>query len=123
MVSPGEFIPILEETGLIIPAGRWILDQALQACVQFQKVLPDFHISINLSPVQIMKSGIDDEILEGIERYGLAPSQVIIELTESDLLESDQRFLQMWKRLKEKGVQLALDDFGSGYSNFRYLTE
>lgn len=70
-----------------------------------------------------MKSGIDDEILEGIERYGLAPSQVIIELTESDLLESDQRFLQMWKRLKEKGVQLALDDFGSGYSNFRYLTE
>lgn len=57
-----------------------------------------------------MKSGIDDEILEGIERYGLAPSQVIIELTESDLLESDQRFLQMWKRLKEKGVQLALDD-------------
>ncbi len=123
MVSPVEFIPILEETGLIIPAGRWILDQALQACVQFQKVLPDFHISINLSPVQIMKSGIDDEILEGIERYGLAPSQVIIELTESDLLESDQRFLQMWKRLKEKGVQLALDDFGSGYSNFRYLTE
>ena len=68
MVSPVEFIPILEETGLIIPAGRWILDQALQACVQFQKVLPDFHISINLSPVQIMKSGIDDEILEGIER-------------------------------------------------------
>ena len=123
MVSPVEFIPILEETGLIIPAGRWILDQALQACVQFQKVLPDFHISINLSPVQIMKSCIDDEILEGIERYGLAPSQVIVELTESDLLESDQHFLQMWKRLKEKGVQLALDDFGSGYSNFRYLTE
>lgn len=123
MVSPAEFIPILEETGLIIPAGRWIIEQALAACVQFQKKIPDFHISINLSPVQIMKSCVDQELLVGIERYGLKPSHVIVELTESDLLESDLRFQRMWTRLKEKGVQLALDDFGSGYSNFRYLTE
>lgn len=123
MVSPAEFIPILEETGLIIPAGRWVLEQALAACQEFQKVIPDFHISINLSPVQITKSCIDNEILAGVERYRLEPSDVIIELTESDMLESDRRFQRMWRRLKEKGVQLALDDFGSGYSNFRYLTE
>lgn len=123
MVSPAEFIPILEETGLIIPAGRWILDQALMACVQFQKVIPDFHISVNLSPVQIMKSCVDKDILSGIARYGLSPSHLIVELTESDLLESDLRFRRTWARLKGNGVQLALDDFGSGYSNFRYLTE
>lgn len=123
MVSPAEFIPILEETGLMIPAGRWILDQAMAACAEFKKKVPDFHISINLSPVQIMKSCIDQEILTTIEKYKLNPKQVIVELTESDLLESDRRFQEMWSRLKEAGVQLALDDFGSGYSNFRYLTE
>lgn len=123
MVSPAEFIPILEETGLIIPAGRWILDQAFAACREFQKVIPDFHISVNLSPVQIMKSQVDRDILDGIERYNLEPANVIVELTESDLLESDLRFQRIWMRLKEKGIQLALDDFGSGYSNFRYLTE
>lgn len=123
MVSPAEFIPILEETGLIIPAGRWILDQAIAACTEFEKKIPDFHISINLSPVQIMKSCIDHEILSAIQKYHLEPHHVIVELTESDLLESDRRFQEMWRRLKEAGVQLALDDFGSGYSNFRYLTE
>lgn len=123
MVSPGEFIPILEETGLIIPAGRWILHQALQACRNFKQYIPDFHININISNIQIMKSNIGREILEAIKKYEVRPSQITIELTESGLLESDYRFTNIWRQLKNAGVELALDDFGTGYSNFRYITE
>jgi diguanylate cyclase (GGDEF)-like protein len=120
-ISPAEFIPLLEETGLIIPAGRWILHQALQACRDFSEYIPDFHMNINLSSIQIRKSNICDMILDAIEEYEVEPSQVTIELTESDLLESDSRFESFWRRLKESGVQVALDDFGTGYSNFRYI--
>lgn len=123
MVSPAEFIPILEETGLIIPAGRWVLHQALKTCRDFKKYIPDFHMNINISNIQIMKSNIGGEILEAIKEYEILPSQLTIELTESGLLESDYRFTNIWSQLKSAGVQLALDDFGTGYSNFRYITE
>ena len=121
MVSPAEFIPILEETGLIIPAGRWILDQALQTCQKIQKTIPNFRISINVSYIQILKSEILSETATAVVKYNLDPSTVIIELTESGLLESDSRFATLWTKLKEFGVNFALDDFGTGYSNFRYL--
>lgn len=122
-VSPAEFIPILEETGLIIPAGRWILREALDACGDFQKYIPDFHININLSNVQIMKSNVGGEILKAVAAAGIAPGCVTIELTESGFLENDYRFSNMWKKMKEAGLLLALDDFGTGYSNFHYITE
>ena len=123
MVSPAEFIPILEETTLIIPAGRWILHEALKMCKQIKQKIPSFHISINISYVQVLRSHIDDEIIAAISEHQLSPSDVTIELTESGLLESNIRFAQFWSNLKNAGVSLALDDFGTGYSNFRYLAE
>ncbi len=123
MVSPGEFIPILEETFLIVPAGRWIMHEALKMCRDVQKYLPDFKISINISHVQILRSSIGREILAAVKQYGLNPNCVTIELTESGLLETDTRFTTLWAHLKEAGITLALDDFGTGYSNFRYLTD
>lgn len=120
-ISPGEFIPILEETGLIIPAGRWILHQALQACKNIQQYIPDFRININVSYIQIMKSDIIEEIANAITYYGISPSSVVLELTESGVLDSDIRFAKLWECMREKGVRLALDDFGTGYSNFHYL--
>lgn len=122
-IPPSEFMPILEETGLIIPAGRWILREALNACRDFQRYIPDFHININLSNVQIVKSSVGKEILSAVEEAGLDPGCVTIELTESGLLENDYRFSSMWKKMKEAGLLLALDDFGTGYSNFHYITE
>lgn len=122
MISPAEFIPILEETGLIIPAGRWILNQALGACKRFQSIIPGFRISVNISPVQIMKSHVGSDVISSISEFDMEPSCVTVELTESGFLESDTRFAKMWNKLKDAGVKLALDDFGSGYSNFRYLT-
>ena len=123
MLSPAEFIPLLEETTLIIPAGRWILHESLKMCKQIKQIIPSFHISVNLSYVQVLRSPIEDEIISAIEEYQLSPSDVMIELTESGLLESSARFATFWKKLKSAGVSLALDDFGSGYSNFRYLAE
>ncbi len=123
MVSPGEFIPILEETSLIVPAGRWIMHEALNMCRDVQKYVPDFKISINISHVQILRSSIGREILAAIDQYGIDPKYVTIELTESGLLETDTRFTTLWSHLKEAGITLALDDFGTGYSNFHYFTD
>ena len=123
MISPAEFIPLLEETTLIIPAGRWILHESLKMCKRIKQLIPSFHISVNLSYVQVLRSHIEDEIISAISEYQLSPSDVMVELTESGLLESSARFAEFWKKLKSAGVSLALDDFGTGYSNFRYLAE
>ena len=121
MISPAEFIPILEETGLIIPLGRWILHQALVACKKIMQWVPDFRISVNVSYVQIMKSNIIDEIVDAAKEHGIPASNVVIELTESGILESNSYFSKLWSKLKATGISLALDDFGTGYSNFHYL--
>lgn len=120
-VSPVEFIPLLEETGLIIPVGRWVLEQACSRCREIQKYIPDFRVSVNLSYVQVKKSNVLKEITSMIEKYELNPRNLIVELTESGFLESDSNFRKLCDGLKESGVALALDDFGTGYSNFHYL--
>lgn len=121
MISPAEFIPLLEESGLIIPVGRWGLHEALKACKCIQQCIPNFTISVNLSYIQVMKSNVANDIIAAVTKYELEPAAVIIELTESGMLESDARFTKAWSRLKAHGIQLALDDFGTGYSNFHYL--
>lgn len=121
MISPGEFIPILEETGLIIPVGRWMLHEALSACSRIQAWIPDFRINVNVSYIQVMKSDITREITAAAREYGISPSHVVVELTESGLLETNAHFSRLWAKLKKHGIHLALDDFGTGYSNFHYL--
>ena len=120
-VSPVEFIPLLEESGLIIPVGKWILHQAMDACSKIRKTMPEFRISVNLSYIQVLKSNVLGEILSGMEKYDLDPGSIIIELTESGFLESDHNFIGFCQGLRENGILLALDDFGTGYSNFHYL--
>lgn len=120
-ISPVEFIPLLEETGLIIPAGKWMLHQAISTCSRCQKYIPDFRININLSYVQVMKSRVLTEILTALRLYGLEPSAVGIELTESGYLDSNTHFKKLWDGLKKNGVLVILDDFGTGYSNLHCL--
>lgn len=120
-VSPVEFIPILEETGLIIPVGKWVLHNALQVCAQIQKTIPDFRISINLSYIQLLKSPVFDEIMDSLHAAGLKPSSLIVELTESGHLENSPAVQNVWRKLKERGVTLAIDDFGTGYSNLQNI--
>ena len=121
VITPGEFIPLLEESNLIIPVGKWVLYQAMEACSKIQKKVPDFRISVNLSYIQVLKSNILEDILSGIEKYQLKKGSILIELTESGFLESNTFFLNFCEGLKENGIPLALDDFGTGYSNFHYL--
>ena len=123
MVSPVVFIPLLEETGLIIPVGKWVLEQACCRCKEIQEVIPNFRISVNLSYVQVKKSNVLKEIVSNVEKYELKPGNLMIELTESGFLESDSNFIRLCDGLKEHGIILALDDFGTGYSNFHYLYE
>lgn len=123
MVSPAEFIPILEETGLIIPAGRWMLREAMEKCRRIREQLSEFHVSINISQVQAAKSDVIVDVTRAMEETKLPADAVIIELTESDLLEqniNEKHFLTELRRMK---IKLALDDFGTGYSNFHYLSE
>lgn len=116
-VSPGEFIPLLEESGLIVPVGKWIIKGAVSTCKEFQKKLPDFHISINLSYIQLLKSPVFGEILETLDTTGLSPDSLIVELTESGQLDNSLSIRNVWDKLKKLGVRLAIDDFGTGYSN------
>ncbi len=121
LISPVEFIPLLEESGLIIPVGKWVLEQALAACSKIQKSVPNFRVSVNLSYIQVLKSNVLSEILAGMEKYALKPGSLMIELTESGFLEANANFIKFCEGLHDNGILLALDDFGTGYSNFHYL--
>lgn len=121
-LSPVEFIPILEDTGLIIPVGRWVLDNAARMCKLCQRKYPDFKISINLSYVQILKSALVNEIFNCIGRNGLKPNSIIVEMTESGYLEDTPAVRRVWDNLKRYGVLIAIDDFGTGYSNLQCIS-
>lgn len=122
-VSPIEFIPLLEETGLIVPTGRWILNQAAAMCSEIQKYIKGFKINVNISYIQLIKSDILKDILSVIERYGLAPECMGIELTESGYIDENTHFRELRNGLKENGIQFIIDDFGTGYSNLHCLSE
>ena len=122
-ISPVEFIPILEESGLIIPVGKWIIDRALSMCAECQKTNPNFKISVNLSYVQILKSDVCEEIEHWIGFYNLKPVSLMVELTESGYVDDNSSAVKrLWDRLRKHGVMIALDDFGTGYSNFQLIS-
>lgn len=120
-LSPIEFIPILEESGLIIPVGKWVIRNAVRICKDCQKYFPNFKISINLSYIQLLKSPVFADIMEALTEYQLTPGSLIVELTESGHLENNTAVHNVWKKLKNSGVQIAIDDFGTGYSNLQNI--
>ena len=122
-ISPVEFIPVLEETGLIIPAGRWILEQSAKQCSIWNEHVKDFRVNINVSYIQVMKSNVFSDIMSVIDKYSLQPSCIGIELTESGYLDSSTHFNHLWRKLKDNGVYVILDDFGTGYSNLHCLSD
>lgn len=122
-VSPAIFIPILEESGLIIPVGRYVLWQAAETCKKWREILPDFHVHVNLSYVQMHKSDLLEDVDKCIKEVDIPPESLVLELTESGYIETDSRIKELFKYLKDKNIDLALDDFGTGYSNMRYLKE
>jgi EAL domain-containing protein (putative c-di-GMP-specific phosphodiesterase class I) len=124
LISPAHFIPIAEETGLIIPLGRWILAEACQQMQQWSKRFPDRnlqYISVNLSGRELLQPDISDYIIQMLDRTGLHPHQLKLEVTESSLITNTEVASNRLKHLSKTGIQLSLDDFGTGYSSLSYL--
>lgn len=122
-ISPMEFIPLLEETGLILPAGKWILNEAAAMCSEMQKEIPGFRVNVNISYIQVIKSDVLKDILNVIKRYDLAPECLGIELTESGYLDANAHFIKLREGLEKSGVPFIIDDFGTGYSNLHCLSD
>lgn len=120
-MSPAQFIPLLEDSGLIVPVGKWVAYTAIKQCKEWQKVIPDFKININLSYIQIRKSNVAIDIINLIQKIGIEPHYLTFEFTESGYLENDTSVKKLIKTFNNQGIKLALDDFGTGYSNLAYL--
>jgi diguanylate cyclase (GGDEF)-like protein len=117
-VSPAEFIPLAEETELINEIGAFVLNRA---CADAACLPADVRIAVNLSPVQLRTDGIVDTVAAAIRASGLAPERLELEITESALLEDNERIAGLLARLRALGTRLVLDDFGTGYSSLSYL--
>ncbi|SEW27309.1 bifunctional diguanylate cyclase/phosphodiesterase [[Clostridium] fimetarium] len=122
-ISPVEFIPLLEESSLIIPLGKWIIHTAVKQCKEWKNNISGFKMNINLSFVQLLKSDIVKDALECIDSFDIPHENIVFELTESGELESSQATKNVLKSFMEKEIELAIDDFGTGYSNFRYIKD
>ena len=124
MVSPGHFIPIIEDTGLIIPIGEWVLRQACEDMAKWQKAgLGIDRIAINVSARQFKQPGFINLVQEVIEETAIDPNQLELELTESILIDDLELTLEVLTRLRAMGVCMAIDDFGTGYSSLNYLKQ
>ncbi len=117
-VSPGDFIPIAEESGLIVEMGEWILREA---CREAASWLMPLQIAVNLSPAQFMHGDVVGLVHSILLETGLAPDRLELEITEGVLIEDFDRGLALLRRLKALGVRISMDDFGSGYSSLSYL--
>jgi diguanylate cyclase (GGDEF)-like protein/PAS domain S-box-containing protein len=118
MVSPGVFIPLAEESGLIIPIGEWVLREACREAASWPRPL---RVAVNLSPIQFRHGDLPGLVLSALLESGLAPARLELEITEGVLVEDFSRAVSILQRLKGLGVRIAMDDFGTGYSSLSYL--
>jgi diguanylate cyclase (GGDEF)-like protein len=124
LIPPGRFIPLAEETGLIVPIGRRVLREACGQAQRWQAGIPDgepFSVSVNLSTRQLQEPGLVEEVAASLAESGIDPARLVLEVTESAMMQDADDALQIMQALKALGVRLALDDFGTGYSSLSYL--
>jgi diguanylate cyclase (GGDEF)-like protein/PAS domain S-box-containing protein len=123
IVPPGDFIPVAEDSGLIIPMGEWILDDACRQVAEWQRNRPDQHlsVSVNLSGRQLATRNIADTVARSLDDARCDPSRLTMEITETILLDDVEQAVRTLGALKDIGVKLSIDDFGTGYSSLTYL--
>ncbi|RTE89428.1 EAL domain-containing protein [Bradyrhizobium sp. LVM 105] len=118
MISPADFIPVAEDTGLIGEIGEWVLRQA---CLEAASWPGQIHIAVNVSPLQFRSRTLALKVAAALAESGLAPGRLELEITETVLIRDDEEALTILQQLRELGVRIALDDFGTGYSSLSYL--
>ncbi|WP_375290690.1 EAL domain-containing protein [Qipengyuania sp.] len=118
LVSPGEFVPLAESSGLIVQLGEWALRESCRAA---SALPPEYHVAVNLSPLQLRQKDLPDCIMDALKASGIEPHRLEIELTETLLIDDPSVALVMLERMKALGVRLVLDDFGAGYSSMSVL--
>ena len=122
LVAPGDFIDVAEESGLILPIGRWVLQEACRQAAHWRAGgWTDLVVAVNLSAVQFRQGQVVADVQAALEESGLDPAGLELELTESILLQGEDALLQTLTAWKAQGIQLAIDDFGTGYSSLAYL--
>jgi EAL domain-containing protein (putative c-di-GMP-specific phosphodiesterase class I) len=125
VVSPDQFIEVAEESGLIVPMGRWVLDQALHAVAQWRRMSPDDppYVSVNVSVRQFRESGFVEQVRAALQYVDVPADALMLEITETLLAGDDERIWADLEELRELGVRIAIDDFGTGYSSLGYLRQ
>jgi EAL domain-containing protein (putative c-di-GMP-specific phosphodiesterase class I) len=118
MIPPAEFIPVAEETGLMVPIGEWVLRQACADAVTWPD---DIKVAVNVSPVQLRNEAWPQIVLSSLIASGLLPDRLELEITESVLMQNNEATLRTLHQFRELGVRIAMDDFGTGYSSLSYL--
>jgi predicted signal transduction protein with EAL and GGDEF domain len=122
LITPAEVIPVAEATGLIVPIGVWVIEEACRQLGEWQRTgRPDLAMCVNVSARQLVDDAIVDVVAAALERTRVIPSTVCLEITESVLMEDPDQYGETLARLKELGVSLSVDDFGTGYSSLAYL--
>jgi diguanylate cyclase (GGDEF)-like protein len=122
LVSPNDFIPLAEETGLIVPIGRWVIEEACAQNKAWQdKGLGKLRVSVNISAVQFRQKDLLDTIDHALKQSGLAPEYLEVEITESTVMQNASEATVTLERLSRTGVMISIDDFGTGYSSLSYL--
>ena len=118
LLLPGDFIPLAEEIGFIVPLGEWVLREACRVAASWPD---DLEVAVNLSPVQFGTPGLVQVVIAALASSGLDPARLELEITETTLLQDSEQTLSTLFQLRELGVRIAMDDFGTGYSSLSYL--
>jgi diguanylate cyclase (GGDEF)-like protein/PAS domain S-box-containing protein len=123
LIAPADFIPVAEETGMIVPIGRWVLQEACRQAADWQMTFPNqpICVSVNISGRQFSQPDLVDQVTSALRQSKLKPVHLILEITESVVMQNPEVTITMLGRLKDLGVQLNIDDFGTGYSSLSYL--
>lgn len=122
-VSPVEFIPLLESSGLIVPVGKWVLDQAAMTCREWSGVQDDFVMNINVSYLQMLDEEFIPMVEQTLSKYKVDPKHIVLELTESYFVTNMGALRETFRRLRDCNIKIAMDDFGTGYSSLGMLAQ
>ncbi|MDB5747071.1 MAG: diguanylate cyclase [Massilia sp.] len=122
LVYPAEFVPVLEETGMVVRVGDWIIGQACRQIAEWDaQGLRDLRVAVNVSSRQFVEGDLEGVVRAAIQAHGIEPGMLELELTESALMTNAERTIDVLERLKALGIRIAIDDFGTGYSSLAYL--